>query len=148
MRPQPLFIPFVFLSYAAAVPLLMPDHQKINSMASSFSKSLRSWSNRGLNAFDDGIVCQEYVQATNDGYGNDSQCMSQNRGKMRQSPLDFKLGCLAQQRAKQGAEALMNMGSNAMDASSEYNTSLGNKDHGEQDGGYSGQQQGGYDGQQ
>ncbi|KAG0056118.1 hypothetical protein BGZ89_002194, partial [Linnemannia elongata] len=66
----------------------------------------------------------------------------------RQNPLDFKLGCLAQQRAKQGTEALMSMGSKAMDSSSEYNNSLENKDYGTQGGGdYGQQQQGGYDGQ-
>ncbi|KAF9271337.1 hypothetical protein BGZ88_006309 [Linnemannia elongata] len=121
----------------------------MSSIGSSFIKSLRGWSNRGLNAFDDAMLCQEYVAAPNGGAGDDSQWMSQNKKKIRQNPLDFKLSCLAQQRAKQGAEASMNMGSDAMDSSSEYNNSLESKDYGTQGGGdYGQQQQGGYDGQQ
>ncbi|KAK5823634.1 hypothetical protein F5H01DRAFT_334894 [Linnemannia elongata] len=149
MRPQLLFIALVFLSYAVAAPFIMPSQQSMNSIGSSFSRSLRSWSNRGFNHMDDTMLCQEYITASNGGVGEDSQWMSQNRRRIRQNTLDFKLNCLAQQRTKQGAEASMNLGSKTMDSSSKYNNSLENKDYGTQGGGdYGQQQQGGYDDQQ
>lgn len=82
MRPQHLFILFVLLSYATAAPFLLPNHQTMNTMGSSFTKSFRGWSNRGLNALDDAMLCDENIQATNGDHSDDSQGMATNRKKM------------------------------------------------------------------
>ncbi|KAG0272380.1 hypothetical protein BGZ96_005364 [Linnemannia gamsii] len=129
MQPQYLFIPFVLLSYAAAAPFLfMPDKNKINSLASSFSKGFRSMANRGANMMDDSLMCPEYLQATSNGIGSDDAFFARNNRRIRQNGLDFKLGCLAQQRGKQSVEAPMAMGSKALDSKSDYSGTLENKD--------------------
>ncbi|KAF9324442.1 hypothetical protein BGZ91_002953 [Linnemannia elongata] len=150
MQPQHLFIPFVLLSYAAAAPfLLTPSTQSMNSLGDSFSRGFRSFANRGANMMDDSLICPEYLAATNGGSGSDNAFFAQNGGRIRQNRLDFKLSCLAQQRGKESGEAVMNMGSKAKDASSEYSNGLENKAYGQQGGGdgYGQQQSGevGYD---
>lgn len=73
MRPQHLFIiTFVLLSSAAAAPFLQPNKQSMNNLGSSLSRSLRGWSNRGLNTLDDSIPCDQYHATTNGGLGDDA----------------------------------------------------------------------------
>ncbi|KAF9946240.1 hypothetical protein BGZ72_000507 [Mortierella alpina] len=93
----------------------MPNQESGNNVGKSFSKSFRDWSNRGANTFDDALLCEDYSKQTSGSDGNDSKWMAQNGAKIRQNRLDFKLGCLAQQRAKQVTEDSMNMGLKAMD---------------------------------